>query len=762
VLNFTAITEARSCACSLTVDHAARASGARTRAAWAGSLSLLFAFAAAAAPVDPPLREDGDARPEARPPVINAVVDYGDYTGDPDTLTASWVASGTNITQYKYGIGTSAGATNVVPWTSVGLNTSVTRNGLSLSNETTYYFTVRAYNDVGDEATGNSDGITADFGYPTLGPVVDEGAYTASPSKLSFSFSGSDAESGIKEYQYAIGTGTDIEALVPWTSSGLVTERTVSGLNLVEGETYYIAVYAVDNAAHVTMGTSDGIQLDVKPPAMGYVTDAGAVTTNATELSATWGAVDPMGVAGYRYSIGTTPGGADVVAARDVGLTTSLTTTGLSLQTGRTYYVTVTATDVSGRSATAVSDGIRLDDGSPFAIDDTRVGDSKACYTNPEVSDDGRYMIWAEHIAKLNDAGEGIVHMWHCAIDPETGGFIPFDCRGFNGFDSTTWGRAYMGRDRNGVFYLGANENYQLTMTRITGSNTGTTTVIGSLADPERRAIYPSVISNSSKIYAYWLKSHGTTLAPQDAEWVELRYVDIANPTNEIVVEHQDNTPGDVVPLDVTFPRWAFNKPLLIYGRPDSDDTVNIFQVDASRQPPAPVQLTDDPHVKSGPYPIVFGDKRYIVTAVDGTTESYVYEQPNGNGMYEVVESFMPPANKTFRDACGSNSHQPFIMNGKLYTSYGITNCQGDGDPNMFNFLSYPGQIWFKELLNDSAEPTRISTSNTYVRNEPEPAIGAANANAWIYYSSYPSGTDPTTACPQLRRSTTPIGLGGS
>src|SRR4029453_18465031 len=109
--------------------------------------------ASAAALLLLPIAVCADGAPDAgvlRAPVVNAVNDYGDYTPYSDSLSASWVVSGTNITEYRYAIGTSLGATNVVPWTSVGLNTSVTRTGLSLVNGRTYYFSVRAYNDKGE------------------------------------------------------------------------------------------------------------------------------------------------------------------------------------------------------------------------------------------------------------------------------------------------------------------------------------------------------------------------------------------------------------------------------------------------------------------------------------------------------------------------------------------------------------------------------------------------------------------------------------
>jgi hypothetical protein len=311
-----------------------------------------------------------------------------------------------------------------------------------------------------------------------------------------------------------------------------------------------------------------------------------------------------------------------------------------------------------------------------------------------------------------------------------------------------------MGHDRTGVFYLGANADHQLTMTRITGAHSGTTTVLGSLVDPERRAIYPSVLPDSDKIYAYWLKSHGTTLAPEAAEWVELRYVDIDDPTNEVVVDHQVNTEG-LVPMDVTFPRWVHGEPLLDYGHLDDRGRVNLYQIDVSHSPLAPVQLTDDAHYKAGPFPIDYEGRRYIVTGVDGSTENYVYREPVGGGIYDLVETFMPPANETFATPCLANSNEPFIVNGKLFTSFQITNCENPG--NVFAFLSEPGEIWFAQLLEGTDQITRVSLSNTDVRNEPEPVVGSSTA--WVFYTAYPSGQDETNSCSEIRRAATPAAL---
>jgi len=95
---------------------------------------------------------------------------------------------------------------------------------------------------------------------PTTPVVTDDGEYTSSTTWLHAAWSSSDPESGIAEYQYAIGTspgGTDV---VGWTSTGTTTEVTHSGLNLVIGGTYYLSVKAINvKRLWSAVGTSDGI-----------------------------------------------------------------------------------------------------------------------------------------------------------------------------------------------------------------------------------------------------------------------------------------------------------------------------------------------------------------------------------------------------------------------------------------------------------------------------------------------------------------------
>ncbi len=70
----------------------------------------------------------------------------------PTQLSANWDISIDNenqIVRYWFSIGTTSGGTEILTWTSSGLNRQVTRNGLYLSFGTTYYFNVRAENALG-------------------------------------------------------------------------------------------------------------------------------------------------------------------------------------------------------------------------------------------------------------------------------------------------------------------------------------------------------------------------------------------------------------------------------------------------------------------------------------------------------------------------------------------------------------------------------------------------------------------------------------
>ncbi|MGQ9609059.1 MAG: C10 family peptidase [bacterium] len=97
------------------------------------------------------------------PPNIPVVTDDGEYTSNNTQLHATWVSSDTesDILEYMYSIGTTQGGSDIVPWTSTGIDKFVTKDGLTLIQGKTYYFSVKAKNGAGLWSdVGFSDGIT--------------------------------------------------------------------------------------------------------------------------------------------------------------------------------------------------------------------------------------------------------------------------------------------------------------------------------------------------------------------------------------------------------------------------------------------------------------------------------------------------------------------------------------------------------------------------------------------------------------------------
>lgn len=100
---------------------------------------------------------------------------------------------------------------------------------------------------------------------------------------------------------------------------------------------------------------------DASAPSTPVVTDDGLYTTTSTSLHASWSAADPQtGVTEYQYAIGTSPGATNVVGWTSTGTSTSVTRTGLALNTNQVYYISVKAKNADNMwSAVGTSDGIR-------------------------------------------------------------------------------------------------------------------------------------------------------------------------------------------------------------------------------------------------------------------------------------------------------------------------------------------------------------------------------------------------------------------
>ena len=325
-----------------------------------------------------PLRTSGPTADDTTPPSAPPAVRDGTgsdivYTTSATQLSADWDASTDNesgISGYQYAIGTTAGGTQTVNWTSLGNVTTVTKTGLSLTNGQTYYFSVRAVNGVG--LTGNatnSNGQKVDSTAPSAPAAVRDGtgadiSTTGSTTQLSANWDASaDSESGVSGYQYAIGTAAGGTQTVNWTSLGNVTTVTKTGLSLTVGQTYYFSVKAVNGAGLTGTATNSNGQtvVDSSPPSApatvrdGTGTDI-STTSSTTQLSANWDAAtdNESGISGYQYAIGTTQGGTQTVNWTSLGNVLTVTKAA-SLTVGQTYYFSVKAVNGAGLTGTATN-----------------------------------------------------------------------------------------------------------------------------------------------------------------------------------------------------------------------------------------------------------------------------------------------------------------------------------------------------------------------------------------------------------------------
>jgi DUF917 family protein len=211
---------------------------------------------------------------------------------------------------------------------------------------------------------------------PMEGSLTEDFDYQNDATTIIVSWeAGTDASSGIQKYETALGTTVGGTETVGWTSAGLATTDTLTGLSLIDGTVYYVSVRAVDKAGNISpVATGDGITIDLSPPTTGIVIDGldddMEFTGSSTTLSASWSGFGDaaVGIGKYEYAIGTTIGGLEVLGWQSSGTDTSMTLGELTLANGTIYYVSVRATDSVGNvSAVVSSDGVTVDVEPPSA-----------------------------------------------------------------------------------------------------------------------------------------------------------------------------------------------------------------------------------------------------------------------------------------------------------------------------------------------------------------------------------------------------------
>lgn len=162
-------------------------------------------------------------------PETPTVEDDGQHSGSRGKLHASWMATDadSDIAEYQYAVGTSAGAIDVLGWTSAGtaLHATIAIPDPGMQIGTTYYVSVKAKNEAGLwSEVGSSDGIQPVTATDKIGNAkgLEDGAVALECKIVSAVFMGGfyiqepDRSSGI----FVQGSGPGVGAIV--TIGGLL------------------------------------------------------------------------------------------------------------------------------------------------------------------------------------------------------------------------------------------------------------------------------------------------------------------------------------------------------------------------------------------------------------------------------------------------------------------------------------------------------------------------------------------------------------
>ena len=229
------------------------------------------------------------------------------------------------------------------------------------------------------DAAGNVDENPAErtFSVDTTAPDTaiasgpEEGGWLAS-AETAFTFTGTDELTPPEQLTFS----WQIDE-VGWTDFAPETTANLTGL---AGGAHTFRVKARDAAGNVDETPAErAFSVDTTAPSGLTVTDDGDTTTSHTQLHALWAAEDPeSGIAEFQCAIGTAsadPGSGYIVDWKSAGTATEATETGLTLESGQTYYWYVKARNAAGLwSEAAASNGITVEMWLPTSI--MFVGDS--------------------------------------------------------------------------------------------------------------------------------------------------------------------------------------------------------------------------------------------------------------------------------------------------------------------------------------------------------------------------------------------------
>ncbi len=345
--------------------------------------------------------------------ITNNLTYHLSYSTPPFSWSSATDGIGSGISHYELAVGSSAGQTDKHPWTNIGLVTTKQLVGLGniFVQGQTYYPSLRAVDFAGNYSlveTGNGwvmddqipiiTSVTSSTanGYYKTGQVISIQVHTSKvvyvsgnprismnvnqPNRFAEYVSGSGTQ--VLNFDFTIQAG-DISSDLDYDNIGMLilnSGQIVDHPSFI-GNLLSTTLPTVNSAQSV--GGSKNIIVDTIAPVMtGAVNDGSFAALSTTSPTITWPAATDSGssVAGYRFAIGTTAGGSDVVGFTDIGLVTTRTQTGLSFTEGATYYASVQAVDAAGNLSAVVSGDGWVYDTTPPTIQHVTSSTSNGSY----------------------------------------------------------------------------------------------------------------------------------------------------------------------------------------------------------------------------------------------------------------------------------------------------------------------------------------------------------------------------------------------
>ncbi|CAH1258771.1 JAG1 [Branchiostoma lanceolatum] len=353
---------------------------------------------------------------DTSPPTAGSVFDGPtaghdiNFQNDQSEICANWRDfhdEESGIDYYLWGVGTFAGAVDIVPLDVVSHSSfrGCKQLFMPLLHNKTYYSTLIALNGGHKHLniSVSSDGVLVDTTPPTMGWIKDgldkdaDMQFSSEQSSISANWAGfTDPESGIASYSVSVtrrhaskGNDTsDWEVIHPPQEVDSNTDHiNWHHFHLHHGDTVAAQLTAINKAgSHVTV-ESDGFVVDTTPPVLHFLGDGPAAGMNKkfssslSFLSANWVFEDKESdLDHFKISVFETHGGrkhtlylGDSKEQIIPGSIVNWTSPQLNLRPGRHYSIRVTAVNRAGLSSVHDTDGVVLDTTPPSMVK-VRVG----------------------------------------------------------------------------------------------------------------------------------------------------------------------------------------------------------------------------------------------------------------------------------------------------------------------------------------------------------------------------------------------------